>query len=160
MNFSDADVWGPHYWFFLHTVAHSYPQQPNSVTKRKYYDFIQNMPLFIPEPEMGNKFSQLLDRYPVSPYLGTRESFVRWVHFIHNKMNVLLGKEEVSFLKSVDIYNSYYQSNPYVLSERLHINKHYLYGAVTLSCLFAIYVLIREPTVPRTPPLTVVYTGT
>jgi len=40
MNF-EPDVWGPHYWFFLHTIAHSYPESPNAVTKRKYYDLIQ-----------------------------------------------------------------------------------------------------------------------
>lgn len=86
MNF-EPDVWGPHYWFFLHTIAHSYPETPNAVTKRKYYDLIQNMPLFIPVSDIGNKFSSLIDKYPVSPYLDSRESFIRWVHFIHNKVN-------------------------------------------------------------------------
>ena len=83
----DPTVWGPHYWFFMHTIAHSYPTHPNEVTKRKYYDTIQNMPLFIPVADVGDRFSQLLDKYPVSPYLGSRESFVRWVHFIHNKLS-------------------------------------------------------------------------
>ena len=91
MNF-DPDVWGPHYWFFMHTIAHSYPESPNAVTKRKYYDLIQNMPLFIPVSDIGNKFSSLLDKYPVTPYLDSRESFIRWVHFVHNKVNVSLGK--------------------------------------------------------------------
>ena len=44
MNF-DPNIWGPHYWFFLHTIAESYPLHPNSVTKKKYYDSIQNFPL-------------------------------------------------------------------------------------------------------------------
>ena len=83
----DPSVWGPHYWFFIHTVAESYPLHPNEITRRKYYDFIQNIPLFIPVPEMGNKFSQMLDKYPVTPYLDNRESFVRWTHFIHNKLS-------------------------------------------------------------------------
>jgi hypothetical protein len=139
MNF-DSDVWGPHYWFFLHTIAHSYPENPNAVTKRKYYDLIQNMPLFIPEAEMGSKFSNMIDKYPVSPYLGSRESFVRWMHFIHNKVNVSLGKEEMSFLKSLDVYKSYYKSKPFVLSERLNLRKHYLYAAIVFLCIFLIYV--------------------
>jgi hypothetical protein len=84
------EVWGPHYWFFLHTIAHSYPENPNSVTKRKYYDLINNMPLFIPVPKMGDEFSKMLDKYPVSPYLDHRDSFIRWVHFIHNKLNFSL----------------------------------------------------------------------
>ncbi len=136
----DASVWGPHYWFFLHTIAHSYPKTPNEVTKRKYYDTIQNMPLFIPNSEMGNRFSQLLDKYPVSPYLGSRESFVRWVHFLHNKLNVLLGKEEMSLLESVDAYLAEYKAKPIILSESLGIRKHYIYAAFIMICLILIYI--------------------
>ena len=91
----DPDIWGPHYWFFLHTLAYSYPATPNAITKRKYYDCIHNLPLFIPHDEIGNKFSRLLDKYPVTPYLDKRESFLRWVNFIHNKVNYNQGKEEV-----------------------------------------------------------------
>ena len=32
----EPNVWGPHYWFFLHSIAHSYSSHPNEVTKRKY----------------------------------------------------------------------------------------------------------------------------
>jgi hypothetical protein len=136
----DPTVWGPHYWFFLHTIAHSYPETPNEVTKRKYYDTIQNMPLFIPVADIGDRFSQLLDKYPVSPYLGSRESFVRWVHFIHNKINVMLGKEEMSLLESVDAYFAQYRAKPIILSELTGIRKHYLYAAIILICLVLIYL--------------------
>ena len=87
------DVWGPHYWFFLHTIAHCYPEHPNEVTKRKYYDLIQNMPLFIPNESIGNDFSKMLDNYPLTPYLENRDSFIRWMHFIHNRVNLSLDKE-------------------------------------------------------------------
>jgi len=136
----DPDVWGPHYWFFLHTIAESYPKNPNDVTKRKYYDFIQNMPLFIPIEEMGNKFSEILDRYPVSPYLDNRDSFVRWVHFIHNKFNVLLGKREITLPQALDNYRNEYKPKPVSLSEKLNLKKHYIHLAVILTCVFLIYV--------------------
>jgi hypothetical protein len=139
MNF-DPIVWGPHYWFFLHTIAHSYPTSPNEVTKRKYYDMIQNMPLFIPDSDIGDRFSNLLDKYPVSPYLGSRESFVRWVHFIHNKVNVILGKDEMSLLESIDAYFAQYKPRPFVLSTTLGIPKNYLYAAIILICSILIYL--------------------
>ena len=139
MNF-DPNIWGPHYWFFLHTIAHSYPTKPNEVTKRKYYDTIQNMPLFIPVPDIGDRFSNLLDKYPVTPYLGSRESFVRWVHFVHNKMNILLGKDELSLLESIDSYSAQYKPRPLILSETLGIRKHYLYFFIILICIGLIYL--------------------
>jgi hypothetical protein len=136
----DPDVWGPHYWFFLHSVAESYPTTPNATTKRKYYDLIQNFPLFIPIQEMGNKFSELIDKYPVSPYLDTRDSFVRWVHFIHNKLNHLLGKEEISFLMSLEKYRNEYKPKTIFLSEKIKVRKQYILSALILSSLFFIFI--------------------
>jgi hypothetical protein len=83
----DPTVWGPHFWFFLHTIAMAYPHHPNSVSKKKYYELIMNIPLFIPIESMGNDFSKLLDEYPVTAYLDSRDSLIRWMHFIHNKIN-------------------------------------------------------------------------
>jgi hypothetical protein len=138
------DVWGPHYWFFLHTVAESYPVTPNAVTKRKYYDLIQNMPMFIPIQEMGNKMSEMLDKYPVTPYLDTKESFVRWVHFLHNKFNVLLGKEEMSLREALDKYRDQYKPKPVFLADVSHIRKHYIHFTLILCCLFFIYVYSKK----------------
>uniref|UniRef100_A0A6C0JHE4 thiol oxidase n=1 Tax=viral metagenome TaxID=1070528 RepID=A0A6C0JHE4_9ZZZZ len=135
----DPSVWGPHYWFFIHTVAESYPITPNSVTKRKYYDFIQNIPLFIPVPEMGDKFSELLDKYPVTPYLDNRDSFVRWTHFIHNKYNFMLGKEEISLPNALEKYRAEYKPKPVYLSEKIKTRKHVIYALLVLTLLILIY---------------------
>jgi len=89
----EPTVWGPHFWFILMTLAVSYPLKANETTQKKYYDFITNLPLFIPHPQIGNKFSNLIDKYPVSPYLEGKDSFLKWVNFIHNKVNVQLGKD-------------------------------------------------------------------
>ena len=134
------EIWGPHYWFFLHTVARAYPDNPNAVTKRKYYDLIQNMPLFIPSSEMGDKFSKMLDKYPVSPYLDHRDSFIRWVHFIHNKMNHELGKEEVSLFQSMDLYDAEYKPKRVVLADVVKTKDRYIHLGVFFVLLFLIYV--------------------
>jgi hypothetical protein len=137
----DATVWGKHYWFFLHTVAHSYPIHPNAVTKRKYYDLITNFPLFIPDEKMGNRFAEMLDKYPVTPYLVSRDSFTRWVNFIHNKYNVLLGKPEVSYLEGVQSYFKKYEPKPILLSEKLKIHKRTIFIALFLVLFVLIYFL-------------------
>jgi len=103
----NPDIWGPHFWFFINTIAISYPNHPNDITKKKYYEFIMNLPLFIPVEGMGNEFSKLLDEYPVASYLDTKTSFVRWVHFIHNKINEKLEKPKITL---EEFYYQYYQS--------------------------------------------------
>jgi len=103
--------------------------------KKKYYDLIINMPLFIPIDEIGNYFSRLLDKYPVSPYLDNRESFVKWMHFIHNKVNVHIGKPEISLSKALDEYRNYYKSKPIKIFKNNNWKKHYLY-------IFLIFILL------------------
>jgi len=140
----DSAVWGPHYWFFLHTVAQTYPDTPNEVSKRKYYDLIQNMPLFIPNEEIGNNFSRILDKYPVTPYLDNKDSFIRWVHFIHNKINHSIGKEEISYMTAMDKYNSEYKPKPIYLSEKINFRKHYIHIILILALLFFIFIYYED----------------
>jgi hypothetical protein len=136
----DPEVWGPHYWFFIHTLSHTYPETPNAVTKRKYYDFISNLPLFIPNPEIGNKFAVFLDKYPVSPYLDSRDSFIRWVHFAHNRINIELGKEEITLFKGLDSYYVHYKPKKVKISERFHIKREYVYFVFIFLLLFAVFL--------------------
>ena len=138
----EATVWGRHYWFFLHTIAHSYPIHPNAVTKRKYYDLITNFPLFIPDEKMGDRFAEMLDKYPVTPYLDSRDSFTRWVNFIHNKYNVILGKKEVPYLEGVHEYFKAYEPKPILISEKLKIHKRTIFlflFLVLFVCIFLFY---------------------
>tara|TARA_Y100000992_G_C21272173_1_gene497571 strand:+ start:2847 stop:3275 length:429 start_codon:yes stop_codon:yes gene_type:complete len=142
MNF-EPEIWGPHYWFFLHTIAESYPLHPTTVTKKKYYDLMINFPLFIPNEEIGNKFSQLLDKYPVSPYLDSRESFVRWMHFIHNKLNTRLGKEELSMPVALESYRNLYKPKKILLRETILTRKHIIHFVFIVVLLFIIYLLYK-----------------
>jgi len=135
------EVWGPHYWFFLQTIAHTYPLTPNAVTKRKYYDLIQNFPLFIPNPEIGDNFIALLDRYPITPYLDNRDSFIRWIHFIHNRINRILGKEEITLFEALDDYKALYRPKQVKLSERFHLRKEYVIAFFTVLCFIFIILI-------------------
>jgi hypothetical protein len=139
----DPNVWGPHFWFFLHTIVHTYPETPNAVSKRKYYDFIQNLPLFIPNPEIGNMFITYLDKYPVSPYLDNRDSFIRWVHFIHNKMNLYLGKPELTLYEGLDHYFAHYKPKPISVAEHYQIRKEYIVACFTVLLLIFIIIYYR-----------------
>jgi hypothetical protein len=134
----DPNTWGPHYWFFLMTIAMTYPKHPNDAIKRKYYDLIQNMPIFIPSTEIGNKFSEYLDKYPVTPYLTNRDSFIHWVYFIHNRINYMTGKEEISYDAAIEKYLAEYRPKQISLSEKFKIQKKYILLAFLMICFFFI----------------------
>ena len=136
----NPDIWGPHYWFVLYTIAISYPINPNDVTKKKYYDFIQNLPLFIPIPDIGNNFSQFIDKYPVSPYLDSRESFTKWIHFIHNKINIYLGKPELSYYESMNKYYENYKLKTLKKEEENKKKFKYIYASLIIILLIIIII--------------------
>ena len=128
----DPKIWGPHYWFFIHTVAMTYPIRPNAITKKKYYEFIQNLPLFIPVENMSGEFSKLLDKYPVTPYLDNRESLIRWTHFIHNKINQKLEKPQISLNEFYVKYYEEYKSQNVKMDEYYKLREKAIYCGIIL----------------------------
>jgi hypothetical protein len=140
----DPKVWGPHYWFFLHTVAMCYPHRPNTITKKKYYEFIHNIPMFIPVETMATYFSQLLDQYPVSPYLDSRDAFIRWMHFIHNKINQRLEKPNISLSKFYELYYEQYKPNDLKMREYYKMRSKIIYFVIIALFVGAIFYLYNE----------------
>jgi len=100
----DPKVWLPHFQFIMQTMAISYPKHPNDVSKKKYYEFIQNLPVFLPDKPMGTYFIKLLDDFPVTPYLSSGMSFMKWVHFMNNKLNKAIDEPELDFYESLEKY--------------------------------------------------------
>ena len=141
MVYLDPNVWGPHYWFFLHTLSITYPKRPNTVTKKKYYEFIQNLPLFIPVEQISSDFSKLLDLYPVTPYLDNRESFTRWTWFIHNKINQKLDKPQITLNEFYSKYYEEYKPKKQKMAEYYKLREKAVYCAIIISILGAIYYL-------------------
>ena len=138
MSILDPKIWGPKYWFFFHTIALSYPKYPNTITKKKYYEFVQNIPLFIPVQEISNQFNKLLNEFPVQPYLDNKESFIKWFWFIHNKINEKLEKPKISLSM---FYSKYYEEYKSINSKQLEYYK-LKYKIIYLIFLFILCSLI------------------
>ena len=101
------------------------------------------MPLFLPDSEIGDKFARLLDKYPVSPYLGKRESFIRWTVFIHNKVNIMLGKPEMELEEAIAAYNRAYVPDKLELYGGTDIKKNVVaIGAAILLVLILIAYIV------------------
>ena len=64
----DPEVWGPHYWFIIHTIAMTYPKIPGSATKKRYYKFYQDLPHFLP---LDLPYLILVSLYLISTFIYT-----------------------------------------------------------------------------------------
>ena len=140
----DPTIWGPHFWFFLHTIAMTYPIRPNEVTRKKYYEFIMNLPIFIPIESMGSDFSKLLDEYPVTAYLDSRDSFIRWMHFIHNKINEKLEKPKISMNEFYIKYYEEYKPKDIKMKDYYRWREKIIYTTVLLAASGLIVYLYNK----------------
>lgn len=112
--------------------------------RKKYYDFYQNLPMFIPIEEMGNNLSKFLDKYPVTPYLESRQSLVRWTHFIHNKINKALGKETMTLEETMTAYYEHYKPKEVKnMEERRRREKLVIVGSIVLVAGVAGYLYTK-----------------
>ena len=139
----NPDIWMPRFQFILQTIAILYPIHPNDVTKKKYYDTVHNIPLFFPIKPLGDKFSKLLDKFPVTPYLSSRESFMRWTHFIINKINIDMGWEQVNFYDSLENYYDLYKPKELIEKENVKRKKQYILIGVTSFLILSVFYILK-----------------
>ena len=144
MSYLDPKIWGPHYWFFLHTIAFTYPHNPNSVTKKKYYDLIQNLHIFLPIETIATDFSKLLEQYPITPYLDNRESLSRWSWFIHNKINEKLEKPKITIEEFYNQYYDNYKPKDIINRDFYKCRSKIIYLIIILLILGLIYYLFNK----------------
>jgi len=138
------NVWLPHLKFTLQTIAITYPARPNEVSRKKYYDFIQNLPVFFPLEPIGINFLELLDKYPVTPYLSSRMSFMKWVHFIFNKIIEQLDKPVEDFYDSLEKYYDEYKPKEIRNREIIKTKKRYIQFASALLITLGIVYFYKK----------------
>jgi hypothetical protein len=90
---------------------------------------------------MGSYFSKLLDEYPISPYLDNRESLIRWVWFIHNKINEKLEKPKISLNEFYINYYEAYKSKNVKILEFYKIREKVIYFGSIIGLIGMIYYL-------------------
>ena len=138
----DPTVWGPSYWFFLHNVAFNYPKHPTTIQKKIHYRLVHNFHEFLPNKSMGTIFIKLLEKYPVTPYLDNQKDFIKWMHFIHNKINVRLDKPTFTLQEHYDKFNEAYEPK----QSKLHrfFKERYKVIVTIVILLLSGYALIQN----------------
>ena len=98
--------------------------------------------MFLPSEKIGNNFAKLLDKYPVTPYLDSRMQFMKWVHFIHNKVNEHLDKREVGFYDALELYYKHYEPKDMIKKKRARLRKKNIdISILVIMSLLVIYCI-------------------
>lgn len=140
----DPQVWFPYLKFTLQTIGMTYPNKPTDGTKKKYYNLVQNLPYYFPIKPMGKNFENILNKYPVQPYLDNRMNFCKWIHYITNKINEDLELPTNTFYESLEEYYQQFKPKDLIEQEFLKKKKKYIYAGVGVSILILIYWMYRN----------------
>ena len=92
------EKWGPHGWKFIHYVTLGYPENPTQEQKENYKYFLSNFGKVLPCHICSTHFSENLEKMPLDDNaLASRTNLVKWGINIHNVVNKMKSKPEMSY---------------------------------------------------------------
>jgi hypothetical protein len=120
--------WRDVIWQYMMTVVSSYPEKPSEVLKKKMYRFISDVPSMVPDPEFRRRYIETLTKYPIGPYLDSRDSLARWLAFFRNRIAELYHEPVKT---EVERWETYKAALGPQLPVRTHHPKWYTLVALT-----------------------------
>lgn len=142
----DPNVWGPSFWFVLHTVSFNYPEHPNYVIKRTHHDFYRIIQHILPCKACRKHYKELFNAYPIEPFLTSRQSLMSWVVMIHNQVNKRIGKPMLTTQEVITKYKDVYTRGSFCDpaqcnedEEASRDNSHKQLSSQTSPALIAVY---------------------
>ena len=129
----DPNIWGTHAWLFLHTITLNYPDKPTKFDMDNYKKFFENLGEVIPCEVCKAHYKKNIKMNPIQ--LESKESLAKWLHHIHNLVNVKNHKPEYSYDQFIEKYSDIYSTNK---------NKKYLFIFLILISFGIIYYLYKK----------------
>ena len=97
-------VWGPHGWKFMHFVSLGYPDDPSQEDKRLYKEFYESLQHILPCGACAQNYKLNLQEMPIDNALDSRDTLIKWVIDIHNKVNQETGKKTLDHEEALNLY--------------------------------------------------------
>ena len=127
-------VWGPYGWKFMHYVSLGYPESPSENDKRDYKAFFTSLQNILPCEKCQVNYQKNIYDHPIDNALDNRNSLVKWIIDIHNRVNKELGKNELGNEESVKLY----------LTEDKPVLEYCFKIAVLLIILYFLYTVLKR----------------
>ena len=117
----NPEIWGPKLWFFIHTIAINYPDNPSNLDKQKYNMFFESLKHIIPCEKCRLNYIENLNEMPVINNLDNATTLFRWTVDLHNKVNSEIGKPILSYEQATqEISNKYLIDNKKYISQKIN----------------------------------------
>lgn len=102
----DQKVWGPHTWFFLHSVTFNYPFKPTAEDKAHITQFFKEIEDILPCSICRRHYKGHLKKKPIQA--DGRKELVYWLIDLHNIVNIQEHKPTMSYAAVLKLYSDAY----------------------------------------------------
>lgn len=102
----NQNVWGPHTWFFLHSVTFNYPFKPTIEDKIHIKHFFKEIEDILPCSVCRRHYKEHLKKKPINA--DNRKDLVYWLIDLHNIVNIQEHKPTMSYQAVIDLYSKAY----------------------------------------------------
>ena len=93
----DPLIWGPHAWFFLHSVTLVYPDNPSEQDKINFFDFFKTLGNVLPCMVCRENYKNHFMKIPLRKQLGNKKDLQKWLVTIHNEVNKIHKKKKFTY---------------------------------------------------------------
>jgi FAD-linked sulfhydryl oxidase len=104
----DPKIWGPNFWFALHTITFNYSVNPDEEEKERIRNFFNSLEYILPCKLCRVNYSHHIRQNPIENQLNSRKDLVFWLIDIHNMVNVQNNKPKLSYEQVISIYEKAY----------------------------------------------------
>ncbi len=103
---NDPKVWGRHLWYYLHTCAMNYPENPTPTDKKEMEEWLKTLPVTLPCRNCSKHYRSYIEENAsrLPEICSTRENLFNFLVDIHNKVNARTDKEEMSYDDARKLY--------------------------------------------------------
>ena len=106
----DVSQWGPHAWFFLHSVTFYYPDKPSKKDKENINTFFNSVGYVLPCEHCRTHYQSHLKKFPIDSNNNSKYDLTNWLIHVHNEVNESTGKPTMTYSEVIKHYKQYYNS--------------------------------------------------
>lgn len=105
-----SEIWGPHAWIFLHSIALEYPNNPSEIDKKNMISFFNSLGNVLPCYKCKVNFKKHIKDKPLTDeILSSKNNLVKWLIDIHNSVNKNNNKQVLSYEQALKETLSLYE---------------------------------------------------
>lgn len=92
------EIWGPATWTLLHSITLEYPESPTTEDKENIKNFINCFGKVLPCEKCRINFKSHIEEIPLNDdVLNSRKNLIKWMIDVHNSVNKMNGKKELTY---------------------------------------------------------------